>query len=44
MRSGVAVYGKQEANTAAGIKALLGKLKTGGVLPVATDLSTVSGR
>ncbi|WP_246073071.1 glycoside hydrolase family 3 N-terminal domain-containing protein [Paenibacillus dokdonensis] len=43
VRSGVAVYGKQEANTAAGIKALLGKLKAGGVLPVATGQSMVSG-
>lgn len=34
MRSGIAVYGKQEPNTAAGIKVLLGQLKAGGVLPV----------
>ncbi|OZB99006.1 glycoside hydrolase family 3 N-terminal domain-containing protein [Paenibacillus sp. XY044] len=34
VRSGIAVYGKQEPNTAAGIKVLLGKLKAGGVLPV----------
>lgn len=34
IRSGIAVYGKQEPNTAAGIKVLLGQLKAGGVLPV----------
>jgi beta-N-acetylhexosaminidase len=34
MRSGIAVYGKQEPNTAAGVKVLLGQLKAGGVLPV----------
>jgi len=34
IRSGLAVYGKQEPNTAAGIKVLLGQLKPQGVLPV----------
>lgn len=34
VRSGVAVYGKQMPNTAAGIKVLLGKLKAEGRLPV----------
>lgn len=34
IRSGIAVYGKQEPNTAAGIKVLLDQLKAGGVLPV----------
>jgi len=34
VRSGIAVYGKQEPNTAVGIKVLLGQLKAGGVLPV----------
>ncbi|MDR6716984.1 glycoside hydrolase family 3 N-terminal domain-containing protein [Paenibacillus sp. 2003] len=37
VRSGVAVYGKQEPNTSAGIKVLLGQLKAGGQLPVLTD-------
>jgi len=35
--SGLAVYGKQEPNTAAGIKVLLGRLEADGVLPVTTD-------
>lgn len=34
VRSGLAVYGKQETNTAAGIQSLIGLLKPGGVLPV----------
>lgn len=34
VRSGLAVYGKQETNTAAGIQTLIGLLKPGGVLPV----------
>lgn len=37
VRSGIAVYGKQETNTSAGIKVLLGQLKAGGKLPVQTD-------
>lgn len=37
VRSGLAVYGKQEPNTTAGIKVLLGQLKAGGKLPVRTD-------
>lgn len=37
VRSGVAVYGKQEPNTLAGIKVLLGQLKAGGRLPVKID-------
>ncbi|UOK60968.1 hypothetical protein MT997_20260 [Paenibacillus sp. OVF10] len=37
VRSGLAVYGKQEPNTSAGIKVLLGQLKAGGQLPVLTD-------
>lgn len=36
IRSGLAVYGKQEPNTAAGIQVLLGRLKAAGVLPVTT--------
>ncbi|MGP0584821.1 glycoside hydrolase family 3 N-terminal domain-containing protein [Paenibacillus timonensis] len=36
VRSGLAVYGKQEPNTNAGIKVLLGQLEAGGVLPVTT--------
>lgn len=39
IHSGIAVYGKQEPNTEAGIKVLLGKLKAGGVLPLTTDSS-----
>lgn len=42
VQSGLAVYGKQEPNTAAGIKVLLGQLKAGGVLPVTTAQSLVS--
>lgn len=34
IRSALAVYGKQEPNTAAGIQVLLGRLKAGGMLPV----------
>lgn len=37
VRSGVAVYGKQEPNTFAAIKVLLGQLEAGGVLPVEMD-------
>lgn len=37
VRSGLAVYGKQEPNTNAGIKVLLGQLEAGGVLPVVMD-------
>ncbi|MBB6669347.1 glycoside hydrolase family 3 N-terminal domain-containing protein [Cohnella nanjingensis] len=37
VRSGLAVYGKQEPNTAAGINVLLGRLEAGGVLPVITE-------
>ncbi|WP_458126905.1 glycoside hydrolase family 3 N-terminal domain-containing protein [Paenibacillus sp. Z3-2] len=37
VRSGIAVYGKQEPNTSAGIKVLLGQLKPEGKLPVQTD-------
>lgn len=37
VRSGLAVYGKQEPNTSAGIQVLLGQLKAGGQLPVLTD-------
>ncbi|RCX23685.1 beta-N-acetylhexosaminidase [Fontibacillus phaseoli] len=40
--SGLAVYGKQEPNTAAGIKVLLGRLEASGVLPVTTDQRMVS--
>ncbi|MNW49826.1 putative lipoprotein YbbD precursor [compost metagenome] len=36
VRSGLAVYGKQEPNTNAGIKVLLGQSEAGGVLPVTT--------
>lgn len=43
IRSGLAVYGKQEPNTNAGIKVLLGRMEAGGVLPVTTDQSMVSG-
>lgn len=42
VRSGLAVYGKQEPNTIAGIKVLLGQLEAGGVLPVTLDQSRVS--
>ncbi|GIO43746.1 glycoside hydrolase family 3 N-terminal domain-containing protein [Paenibacillus apis] len=34
VRSGLAVYGKQEPNTSAGIQVLLGQLEAGGRLPV----------
>ncbi|WP_410768770.1 glycoside hydrolase family 3 N-terminal domain-containing protein [Fontibacillus sp. BL9] len=44
IRSGLAVYGKQEPNTAAGIKVLLGQLKAKGMLPVTTDQSTMSDK
>lgn len=37
VRSGLAVYGKQEPNTLAGIKVLVGQRKAGGKLPVRTD-------
>jgi len=37
VRSGLAVYGKQEPNTTAGIKVLVGQRKAGGKLPVRTD-------
>ncbi|MEY9094972.1 hypothetical protein [Paenibacillus sp. RC84] len=40
--SGLAVYGKQEPNTTAGIKVLLSRLEAGGLLPMTTDQSTVS--
>ncbi|KQY94295.1 hypothetical protein ASD24_01660 [Paenibacillus sp. Root52] len=36
-RSALAVYGKQEPNTLAGIKVLLGQLEAGGKLPVKID-------
>ncbi|MWV42642.1 hypothetical protein GRF59_03295 [Paenibacillus sp. HJL G12] len=42
VRSGLALYGKQEPNTTAGIKVLLGRLEAGGVLPVTTDQRMVS--
>lgn len=41
IHSGIAVYGKQEPNTAAGIKVLLGQLKAEGVLPVTTETGKV---
>lgn len=44
VRSGLAVYGKQEPNTTAGIKVLLGRLDASGVLPVTTDQSTVGDK
>ena len=37
IRSAIAVYGKQEPNTAAGIKVLLGQLEPQGVLPVTLE-------
>ncbi|MEK4057037.1 glycoside hydrolase family 3 N-terminal domain-containing protein [Paenibacillus sp. FSL F4-0087] len=37
VRSGLAVYGKQESNTTAGIKVLVGQRKAEGKLPVRTD-------
>ncbi|PIH58799.1 glycoside hydrolase family 3 N-terminal domain-containing protein [Paenibacillus sp. LK1] len=37
VRSGLAVYGKQEPNTTAGIKVLVGQRKAEGKLPVRTD-------
>ncbi|WP_145407551.1 glycoside hydrolase family 3 N-terminal domain-containing protein [Paenibacillus xylanexedens] len=37
VRSALAVYGKQEPNTLAGIKVLLGQLEAGGKLPVEID-------
>ncbi|GMK37770.1 hypothetical protein PCCS19_08240 [Paenibacillus sp. CCS19] len=37
IRSGLAVYGKQEPNTAAGLKVLLGQLEPQGVLPVTVE-------
>ncbi|QKS48662.1 S-layer homology domain-containing protein (plasmid) [Paenibacillus cellulosilyticus] len=37
VRSGLAVYGKQEPNTLAGIKVLLGQLEPKGVLPVTLE-------
>lgn len=36
VRSGLVVYGKQESNTNAGIKVLIGQLEAKGVLPVTT--------
>ncbi|QOS79125.1 S-layer homology domain-containing protein [Paenibacillus sp. JNUCC31] len=41
VRSGLAVYGKQEPNTSAGINVLLGKLEARGMLPVKTDQGIV---
>jgi beta-N-acetylhexosaminidase len=34
VRSALAVYGKQEPNTTAGINVLVGKKEAGGILPV----------
>ncbi|MEC0240060.1 glycoside hydrolase family 3 N-terminal domain-containing protein [Paenibacillus dokdonensis] len=42
VRSGLAVYGKQEPNTSAGIKVLLGRLEAVGKLPVTKDHQMLS--